>query len=268
MKALLKKNLLIYIFAFVFSVLFMLSIISYSPEDFGAGKVINNYIGEIGAAVSLICFRAAGLASYVLVGLLLLWGIRHMLWQIPWERKFYWTGILLIVLGAAILFAINPMPFVNVTDALGLGHRGAPEQAIPGGMIGQFLAAPGADIVPPVSAGILRKYIGYVGTSIVGYLLLLGGVIIIYLSDWHKVIVALVKNTAEEKAPVSAKNSAIREALLAMKERHEEKVEQRAEEKAREAERRRLEDEAKRREAEEKLALIESELKAKLLEVK
>ncbi|MBR2722939.1 MAG: DNA translocase FtsK 4TM domain-containing protein [Lentisphaeria bacterium] len=245
-----------YLLAFVISILFMLAIISYSPDDFESGTLIKNYIGETGAAVAVVSFRAVGLASYVLVAFVLLWGVRHLLWQIPWERKFYWTGIVFAVLGTAILFAINPLPFVNVTDVLGLGHRGAPEQAIPGGMLGQFLAAPGADIVPPVSAGILRKYIGYVGTSIVGYLLLFGGILIVYLSDWHKVIVALVRKTGEEKVPSSPKNSAIREALLAMKERHEEKVEQRAEEKAkkeaekaREAERRRLEDEAKRREA-------------------
>jgi hypothetical protein len=190
-------------------------------------------------------FRAVGLASYVLVLLLMLWGVRHLLWKIPWERKLYWTGILLLVLGSAILFAINPMPFVNVTDVLGLGHKGAPEQAIPGGMIGQFLAGPGADVVPPVSAGVLRKYIGYVGTSIVGYLLLLGGVIIVYLSDWHKVVVSLLQSTAEPKAAVeTGKNSAIRDALQAMKERHEANVQQKAEEK-REAERLRAEAEAK-----------------------
>ena len=238
-----------YLLAFVISILFMLAIISYSPDDFESGTLIKNYIGETGAAVAVVSFRAVGLASYVLVAFVMLWGVRHLLWQIPWERKFYWTGIVFAVLGTAILFAINPLPFVNVTDVLGLGHRGAPEQAIPGGMLGQFLAAPGADIVPPVSAGILRKYIGYVGTSIVGYLLLFGGILIVYLSDWHKVIVALVRKTGEEKVPSSPKNSAIREALLAMKERHEEKVEQRAEDKAREAERRRLEDEAKRSEA-------------------
>ncbi|MBR1966432.1 MAG: DNA translocase FtsK 4TM domain-containing protein [Lentisphaeria bacterium] len=234
-----------YIFAFVLSVLFMLSIVSYSPDDFEAGKIIRNYIGEIGAAISLVSFRAVGLASYVLVLLLMLWGVRHLLWKIPWERKLYWTGILLLVLGSAILFAINPMPFVNVTDALGLGHKGAPEQAIPGGMIGQFLAGPGAEVVPPVSAGILRKYIGYVGTSIVGYLLLLGGMIIVYLSDWHRVIVSLLQSTAEpKKAADSGKNSAIRDALQAMKERHEANVQQKVEEK-REAERARAEAEAK-----------------------
>lgn len=245
-----------YLLAFVISILFMLAIISYSPDDFESGTLIKNYIGETGAAVAVVSFRAVGLASYVLVAFVMLWGVRHLLWQIPWERKFYWTGIVFAVLGTAILFAINPLPFVNVTDVLGLGHRGAPEQAIPGGMLGQFLAAPGADIVPPVSAGILRKYIGYVGTSIVGYLLLFGGILIVYLSDWHKVIVALVRKTGEEKVPSSPKNSAIREALLAMKERHEEKAEQRAEEKAREAERRRLEDEAKRREAEAAAAAV------------
>lgn len=190
-----------YLLAFVISILFMLSIISYSPDDFEAGKLINNYIGEIGAAIALVSFRAVGLSSYVLVIFVMLWGVRHLLWQIKWERKLYWTGILLAVLGTAILFAINPLPFVHVTDALGLGHRGAPQQAIPGGMIGQFLAGPGAEVVPPVATGILRKYIGYVGTSIIGYLLLLGGVLIIYISDWHKVVVALVKKTAEEKRP-------------------------------------------------------------------
>ena len=218
-----------YIAAFVISILFMLSIISYSPDDFETGKLINNYIGEIGAAISLVSFRAVGLSSYVLMAFVMLWGMRPLLWQIPWERKLYWTGIIMAVIGTAILFAINPMPFVNVTDALGLGHRGAPEQAIPGGMLGQILAAPGADMVPPVSTGILRKYIGYVGTSIVGYLLLVSGVIIVYLSDWHKVIVALVRKTAAEKDVSSPKNSAIRDALAAMKERYEANVEHKAE---------------------------------------
>ena len=239
-----------YIAAFVISILFMLSIISYSPDDFETGKLINNYIGEIGAAISLVSFRAVGLSSYVLMAFVMLWGMRPLLWQIPWERKLYWTGIIMAVIGTAILFAINPMPFVNVTDALGLGHRGAPEQAIPGGMLGQILAAPGADMVPPVSTGILRKYIGYVGTSIVGYLLLISGVIIVYLSDWHKVIVALVKKTAEEKTAPSPKNSAIRDALAAMKERYETNLELKAEQK-REAQVKREAEEAEKRRQEE-----------------
>ena len=250
-----------YIAAFVISILFMLSIISYSPDDFETGKLINNYIGEIGAAISLVSFRAVGLSSYVLVTFVMLWGMRPLLWQIPWERKLYWTGIIMAVIGTAILFAINPMPFVNVTDALGLGHRGAPEQAIPGGMLGQFLAAPGADMVPPVSTGILRKYIGYVGTSIVGYLLLISGVIIVYLSDWHKVIVALVKKTAEEKVPAAPKNSAIRDALAAMKERYEANVEHKAELK-REAQAKREAEEAEKRSQEdaEQSAVVQESL--------
>ena len=188
-----------YIVAFILSILFMLSIISYSPDDFAVGKIIKNYIGEIGAAVSLACFNVVGLASYILMILIMLWGVRHLIWKISWERKLYWTGIILTVLGAAILFAINPLPFANVADALGLGRKGVPGQAIPGGMIGHFLAGPGADVVPPVSPGILRKYIGYVGTSIIGYLLILGGVIIVYLSDWHQIAFTLIKNTAIPK---------------------------------------------------------------------
>ena len=233
-----------YLTAFIISILFMLSIVSYSPEDFSAGKVISNYIGEIGAGISLVSFRVFGLASYILVLLIILWGVRTLLWKIPYERKLYWTGILLILFGSSLLFAMNPEPFANVTDTLGLGRKDVPQQAIPGGMLGQFLAAPGVDVVPPVSPGILRKYIGYVGTSIVGYLLLLGGILIVYLSDWHSVVVKLLQKTAEEKAVSGSKNSAIREALQAMKERHEANVQQKADEK-RETERLRAEAEAK-----------------------
>lgn len=233
-----------YLTAFIISILFMLSIVSYSPEDFSAGKVISNYIGEIGAGISLVSFRVFGLASYILVLLIILWGVRTLLWKIPYERKLYWTGILLILFGSSLLFAMNPEPFASVTDILGLGRKDVPQQAIPGGMLGQFLAAPGVDVVPPVSPGILRKYIGYVGTSIVGYLLLLGGILIVYLSDWHSVVVKLLQKTAEEKAVSGSKNSAIREALQAMKERHEATVQQKADEK-REAERLRAEAEAK-----------------------
>ena len=255
-----------YIFAFVISVLFMLSIVSYSPEDFVAGKLISNYIGEIGAAVSLVSFRAVGLASYVAVLLLMLWGGRYLLWKIPWERKFYWTGILLIIFGSAILFAINPLPFVNITDVLGLGHKGAPEQAIPGGMIGQVLAGPGADVVPPVSAGILRKYIGYVGTSIIGYLLLFGGIIIVYVSDWHKVVVSILQKTAEPKVAESTKNSSIRDALQAMKERYEANMQKKAEEKS-EKERLRAEEEAKAAYAAQMASVIKEPEKVQQTEV-
>lgn len=248
-----------YIFAFVLSILFMLSIISYSPEDFGTGKMISNYIGEIGAGIAIVFFRAVGLASYVAVLLIMLWGVRHLLWNIAWERKLYWTGVFLVIFGSAILFAINPEPFANVTDTLGLGRKDAPQQAIPGGMIGQILAAPGADVVPPVSPGLLRKYIGYVGTSIIGYLLLLGGILIVYLSDWHSVVVKLLQKTSEAKtAADSTKNSAIREALQAMKERHEASQLQKSEEK-REAERLRAEAEA-RAAYEEKMAAAKAEM--------
>ena len=225
-----------YILVFLLAILFMLSIVSHSPHDFEAGKVISNYIGEIGAVVSLVFFRAVGLASYVAVVLVMLWGLRHLLWNIPRETKLYWTGIILVILGSAILFAINPEPFAYAADALGLGRKDVPQQAIPGGMIGHFLAAPGVDIVPPVNPGILRKYIGYVGTSIIGYLLLLGGIILVYLSDWHSVVVSFIKKSSEPKpAADSGKSSAIRDALQAMKERHEANVQKKAEEK-REAE--------------------------------
>ena len=229
-----------YILCFVLSVLFMLSIVSYSPEDFSVDKYIRNYIGEIGAGISLVMFNLVGLASYVMVILIMLWGVRQLMWKIPWERKYYWLGIFFLVFGASILFAITPEPFAEVTETLGLGRRGTAAQAIPGGMIGRFLAGPAVDINPPVGAGVLRKYIGYVGTSIVGYLFLLGGILIVYLSDWHKIVVMLIRRTAQEKSESGTKNSAVRDALRAMKERYDESIQQRAENK-READRLRAE---------------------------
>ncbi len=213
-----------YLFYPIIALVLSLSIFSYSPEDNSAlecGEIVSNYIGNIGAIIARVLFNMIGLSTYVLVILVILWAVRILFFRYPVERKFYFLGICTIILGSSILFAINPHPFVDVCVDLGLGRKELPNESISGGVLGQILVAPSVDMFK-YPAGFMSKYIGYVGSIIFAWTLIFSGIIIVYISDWHKIIKEKLANINNfEKTPKDPekrqKNSAMHEALAALK---------------------------------------------------
>lgn len=177
-----------YIFYFALVLLAFLAIISYSPADAasvtgGVDSPPANWIGNLGAHLGYWLFNLFGLATYVLLVLTLLRTVRTLLpgRGRPWM---FLMGEALLLLGVMLLFALSPNPFVYLTDKLGIGRTGMPELALSGGAVGQVLAAPAVEELG-ISEGVLRNLIGAVGTTIFGWALLTGGLVVVYFSDWH-----------------------------------------------------------------------------------
>lgn len=177
-----------YIFYFAGLLLIFLAVLSYSPADGasitgGIDAPPKNWIGNLGAFLAYWLFNLFGLTTYVLLFLTLLRAVRAFL---PGAGRplLFFTGELMLLFGLMLLFALSPYPFVYVTDHLGIGRAGVPELALSGGAIGQVLAAPPVEEFA-LQEGVLRKLIGAVGTMIFGWTLVTGGLIVIYLSDWH-----------------------------------------------------------------------------------
>lgn len=178
-----------YIFYFALILLAFLAVFSYSPADGAAisGGIAApppNWIGNLGAGFSFWLFQLTGLAAYVLLLLTLLRVVRAILpgGGRPW---LFLLGEAMLVFGLMLLLALSPNPFAYLTDKLGIGRIGLPELALSGGAIGQILAAPAVESLD-LPEGALRQLIGTVGTLVLGWALLTGGLVIIYLADWHQ----------------------------------------------------------------------------------
>jgi len=166
----------------------VLAVLSYSPADAaslsgGSAAPCSNWIGALGAGFAAALFHLVGLATYLAVVLIVLRCIRSAL---P-ERGRPWSalgGALMMIFAAALLLALSPAPFVSLTARLGIGRTGAPDLALPGGVIGQVLAAPA---VPDceLPEGCLRQLIGAVGVMLLGWAMLTAGGVVLYIADWH-----------------------------------------------------------------------------------
>lgn len=176
------------------AVLFFLAILSHDAGDFsvlegGSSGVVGNWIGNIGAAVACNCFLWVGLASFVLAFIVLLAAIRSFLPQKLSRSWIFWPGVVLTVFGSAILLAFDPAAFAACCENLGLGRSQMPQHVLAGGAIGQVLVAPGTEAVAP---GVLRLFLGPVGSTLLGATLLLAGLLMLYRADWHSVLVSAV----------------------------------------------------------------------------
>ena len=210
-----------YIFYIAFLLLAILAIFSYSPADGaaisgGVDTPPENWIGNAGAYFGFVLFHLFGLAAYLLVFVTLLRLLRALL---PGRGRptLFFAGEAMILLGAILLLALSPHPFVSLTERLGIGRAGMPELALTGGVIGQVLAAPALESAS-LPEGVLRQLIGAVGTTIFGWALVTGGAIVIYFSDWHVLFrerVFAPRIREEESGEESAAASSRRRAVLA-----------------------------------------------------
>jgi len=214
-----------YIFYIAILLLAILAVFSYSPED---GAAISggvdappaNWIGNAGAYFGFTLFHLFGLATYVLVFVTLLRVLRAFL---PGRGRplLFFTGEAMILLGAILLLALSPYPFVSMTEQLGIGRAARPELALTGGVIGQILAAPALESLK-LPEGVLRQLIGAVGTTIFGWALVMGGAIVIYFSDWHVLFRERVFAPRPHEEPAETPLSRRRAALAAVDEEDEE----------------------------------------------
>ena len=209
-------------------VLFILAVFSHQAGDYsvlagGHSGVVANCVGNIGARVACNLFLTLGLATYVLAVIVLLAAIRTFLPQKLSRTWLFLPGVLLTLAGSSLLFAYDPTAFAEQCQKLGIGSINVPELSLSGGVIGQVLIAPHyGDIAP----GPLRLFLGPVGSTLFSATLLLAGLILLYSSDWHSVLVSLVNkifDTAENAAEKSINRK--KEALLARAEELEQQEE-------------------------------------------
>jgi len=187
------------------AVLFALAVFSHSAGDYavlagGVTGVVGNWIGNIGARISCGLFLTIGLGAYVLAVIVLLAAFRSFMTQKLSRTWLFLPGVLLTVLGSAVLFAFDPVAFAGTCENLGLGRCEVPELSLSGGVLGQVLVAPG---VSADTAGVLRQYLGPVGSTLLSSTLLLAGLIMLYRSDWHSVLVSWVDSLCAEPAEKS-----------------------------------------------------------------
>jgi S-DNA-T family DNA segregation ATPase FtsK/SpoIIIE len=187
-----------YLFLIILVVLFMLAIFSHSAADIaviegGRDAAIKNWIGPVGAHTARLLFYLFGVAVYPILFFLAVCALRPLL-PFPTERKGYVGALISLVLGITILFAMWPSEFAQRTAILGIGQAEAAKSALSGGVIGQQLAAPKSGDISP---GIIRAYIGAVGTAIVAAVCFLTGAFFIFMADWKLVALELLKKRSD-----------------------------------------------------------------------
>lgn len=187
-----------YVLAVIALILFILALLSHDKMDFsilegGISGPVNNWIGPTGANISKWLLLLFGLATYPIVALLIICAIRSFL-PFPLKRRGYIGSLFAASFGIMILMAMWPADFANSTDALGIGRKAVPELALSGGVVGSFLAAPETASYP---AGLIRGYIGTVGTAVAACCLLISGLVFIFFADWKPLISSLVATHAE-----------------------------------------------------------------------
>ena len=167
--------------------LFACAILSHDRTDLalleggiGGPAIYHNWIGFLGAHAARIMFYTFGLATYPVLLILFLLLLRRFIPGLP-RRGSLWWALPVILLGASMLFAMWPQQFIAETDHLGIGRMEQSSLALPGGVVGASLAAPQT---ASMDAGLVRRYIGDVGTILVALAFLLPGVIFLFLRDW------------------------------------------------------------------------------------
>ncbi len=183
-----------YLFFGIALLLFLLSIFSYNRADLavldgGSAEPLRNWVGPLGANLSRALFYIFGLAVYPITSLLIICLARGFL-PYPLKRRGYIAALCVAILGIVILLALFPQEFILHTERLGIGHSGKPEFALSGGALGALIAAPESE---NISAGILRRYIGTIGTMVTALCLIFSGLVWIFLQDWKDMIVEAIR---------------------------------------------------------------------------
>ena len=194
-----------HVFLIIFILLLVLSLFSHNAGDLnvlsgGVDAPINNWIGPAGAQIARASLYLFGLASYPLTLFLAICALRPLL-PIPVRRKGYIGALVAVIIGLTIIFAMYPDSLCGLTERLGIGHSNAPASALSGGVLGQKIAAP----LNAPEPGIVRSFIGGVGTFIVASVFLCTGLIFVWLADWNAVLKTIRSGKIENPAPTPKK---------------------------------------------------------------
>ena len=198
--------------------LFACAILSHDRTDLalleggiGGPAIYHNWIGFLGAHTARIMFYTFGLATYPILLIVFLLLLRRFIPGLPRKGTLWWA-LPAALLGASMLFAMWPQQFIAETDRLGIGRMEQSLLALSGGVVGASLAAPQASL--QLDAGLIRRYIGDVGTILVALAFLLPALVFLFIRDWLPLLKIAFKadpkpeNAAEEEGqevqPVSA----------------------------------------------------------------
>jgi S-DNA-T family DNA segregation ATPase FtsK/SpoIIIE len=158
----------------VLSLLFLLALASFDKTDYAiisGGKTgnLHNWIGQFGAVVSSVTFSIFGLGAYFLSLYLIVYAIHSFFAGTVLKKRGFLCSAVSFMLGICLLLAMWPGYFIGITDYLGIGRAGVPDSALSGGVLGQFFASPSTDYD---NAGIIRRFMGTMGTCILGIALI------------------------------------------------------------------------------------------------
>lgn len=186
-----------YVICGIALLLFLLSIFSYNKADLavldgGSAEPLRNWVGPLGANISRALFYIFGLAVYPVTSLLIICLARGFI-PYPLKRRGYIMALCVTILGIVILLALFPQEFILHTERLGIGHSGKPAFALSGGALGALIAAPETE---NISAGILRRCIGTIGTMVTALCLIFSGLFWIFMQDWKNMIFDAIRGTS------------------------------------------------------------------------
>ena len=182
--------------------LFACAILSHDRTDLalleggiGGPAIYRNWIGFLGAHTARVMFYLFGLATYPFLLIVFLLLFRRFIPGLQ-RRGSLWWALPAILLGSSMLFAMWPQQFIAETNHLGIGRMEQSAQALSGGVVGASLAAPQVSALP--DAGLVRRYIGEVGTVLVALAFLLPGLIFLFIRDWLPLIAIAFQADSKE----------------------------------------------------------------------
>jgi S-DNA-T family DNA segregation ATPase FtsK/SpoIIIE len=186
--------------------LFACAILSHDRTDLylleggiGGPAIYHNWIGFLGAHTARIMFYTFGLATYPFLLIVFLLLLRRFIPGLPRKGTLWWA-LPAVLLGASMLFAMWPQQFIAETDHLGIGRMEQSLLALSGGVLGASLAAPQASAA--LDSGLVRRYIGDVGTILVALAFLLPAVVFLFIRDWLPLLkIAFKADPKPQEAP-------------------------------------------------------------------
>ena len=192
--------------------LFACAILSHDRTDLAlleggisGPAVYHNWIGFLGAHAARAMFYTFGLATYPFLLIVFLMLIRRFIPGLP-RRGTLWWALPAILLGASMLFAMWPQQFIAETDHLGIGRMEQSALALSGGVAGASLAAPQASA--SLDAGLIRRYIGDVGTILVALAFLLPALVFLFIRDWLPLLKVAFRADPKQPEPEVAEEPA------------------------------------------------------------
>jgi S-DNA-T family DNA segregation ATPase FtsK/SpoIIIE len=188
--------------------LFACAILSHDRTDLalleggiGGPAIYHNWIGFLGAHTARVMFYTFGLATYPFLLIVFLLLLRRFIPGLP-RRGTLWWALPAILLGTSMLFAMCPQQFIAETDHLGIGRMEQSSLALSGGVVGAALAAPQSSAA--LDAGLVRRYIGDVGTILVALAFLLPALVFLFIRDWLPLLKVAFRADPKQPEPEAA----------------------------------------------------------------